>query len=55
MYLEGQNKNRTDNARSIKLCLEFLAREAREAGLREVAELIEVAGLAAEDASDFLH
>lgn len=48
-------KNRSENARAIKHCLEYLAREARDSDLRELAELIEVAGLAAEDVSEPIH
>lgn len=48
-------KNRSENARAIKHCLDYLAREARECELLELAELIEVAGLAAEDACDPVH
>lgn len=48
-------KNRTENAKAIKNCLDYLAREARESDLHELAELLEVACLAAEDASDTPH
>ena len=51
----NEAKNRSENARAIKHCLDYLAREARESNLRELAELIEVAGLAAEDASETVH
>nr|CAM77046.1 hypothetical protein MGR_3549 [Magnetospirillum gryphiswaldense MSR-1] len=51
----NEAKNRSENAKAIKHCLDYLAREARESDLREVAELIEVACLAAEDASETVH
>lgn len=47
----NEAKTRSENARAIKNCLDYLAREAKESNLREVAKLIEVAALAAEDAS----
>lgn len=51
----NEAKSRTENARAIKHCLDYLAREAREANLRELAELIEVAGLAADDVVEVVH
>lgn len=48
-------RTRSENAKAIKHCLDYLAREARESELRELAELIEVACLAAEDASGTFH
>lgn len=51
----NETKHRTENARAIKNCLEYLAKEAKEAGLAEVAQLIDVAVLAAEDVSDTVH
>ncbi|MBR9970374.1 hypothetical protein [Magnetospirillum sulfuroxidans] len=51
----NEAKSRTENAKAIKHCLDYLAKEARQSDLRELAELIEVAGLAAEDASETVH
>lgn len=51
----NEAKSRSENARAIKHCLDYLAREARDADLRELAELIEVTALAAEDVSNPLH
>ena len=49
-------KSRTENAAAIKNCLAYLAREARDANLHELAKLIDVAVLAARDAvGDVLH
>ena len=42
-------KARAENATAIKNCLAYLAREAREAGLGELAKMIDVAVLAAAD------
>ncbi len=44
-------KTRAENATAIKNCLAYLAREAREAGLGELAKVIDVAVLAAADAA----
>lgn len=50
-----ESKSRVENARAIKICLDYLAKEAREARLYEVARLIDVAALAAEDVSEVMH
>jgi hypothetical protein len=42
-------KHGTENAKAIKNCLEYLAKEARLTGLEELAELIDVAALAAQE------
>ena len=49
------NQETTDSVRALKHCLEYLAAEARELGVQEVAQLIELASLAAEDAAKPLH
>lgn len=41
----------TENALAIKLCLDYLEREARDLGLAEVAEMISLASLSAEEAT----
>lgn len=55
---EGEPENvstRRENARAIRLCLDYLANEARGCGLDEVARLIDVAALAAQDVTDVVH
>ena len=42
-------KNRGENAKAIKLCLAYLSREAKDSGFDELAQLIDVAALAAGD------
>ncbi len=44
-----------ENAKAIKYCLDYLAREARESGMKEVAQLIDLAALAAEDVAGPVH
>ena len=49
-------KNRGENAKAIKLCLAYLAREAKDSGFEELAQLIDVAALAAGDVTiDVVH
>ena len=42
-------KDRGENAKAIRHCLAYLAREAKDAGFEELAQLIDVAALAAAD------
>ncbi len=42
-------KGRVENAKAIGNCLAYLAREARDANLHELAKLIDVAILAARE------
>lgn len=51
----NESKHRNENAKAIKNCLEYLSKEAKDIGLCEVAQLIDVAVLAAEDVSDTVH
>jgi hypothetical protein len=44
-------KSRAENAAAIRHCLAYLTREALDAGLAELAQLLEVCRLAAVDAS----
>ncbi len=44
-------EDRNENARAIRNCLAYLAREAKDSGFRELAQLIDVAALAAADAT----
>ena len=42
-------KGQGENVKAIKHCLAYLSREAKEAGLEELAQLIDMAALAAAD------
>ena len=42
-------RDKGENAKAIKLCLAYLSREAKDAGFEELAQLIEIAALAAAD------